>query len=63
MTQGLKKPKQKRNAKPKLTDKAQSERFMEAARNYGVDESGQKFERALRVVLASPRNPIKKDTA
>ena len=33
--------------KPKLTDKEQSERFKEAARELGVDESGEEFERAF----------------
>ena len=31
----------KEKAKPKLTDKEQSERFKEAARELGVDESGE----------------------
>ncbi len=51
MTQGLKKPKLKRTAKPKLTDKAQSERFIEAARIAGVDENSEKFERTIAALL------------
>jgi len=37
----------KKKAKPKLTDKEQSERFKETARELGVDESGECFERAF----------------
>lgn len=33
--------------KPKLSDKEQSERFMETARELGVDESGDAFEKAF----------------
>jgi hypothetical protein len=44
-------PPKKKKAKPKLTDKEQSERFIEAARKFGVDESGGKFERALSGIL------------
>jgi hypothetical protein len=37
--------------KPKLTDKEQSERFKEAARELGVDETGAAFERAFKKVV------------
>jgi hypothetical protein len=37
----------KKKAKPKLSDKEQSERFKETARELGVDESGEEFERAF----------------
>jgi hypothetical protein len=37
----------KKKAKPKLTDKKQSERFKETARELGVDESGKLFDRAF----------------
>jgi hypothetical protein len=37
----------KAKPKPKLSDKEQSERFIEAARELGVDESGEEFERAF----------------
>ena len=41
-------PKKKRaKPKPKLTDKEQSERFIKAARELGVDETGKKFEEAF----------------
>ena len=48
----------KKKAKPKLTDKEQSERFKQAARELGVDESGEDFEGAFRrVASVKPRPP------
>jgi hypothetical protein len=47
----------KKPAKPKLTDKEQSERFIETARELGVDESGEQFEKALREILPSKSIP------
>lgn len=44
-------PPKKKKPKPKLSDKEQSERFMETARELGVDESGEEFERALRKII------------
>jgi hypothetical protein len=41
----------KKKAKPKLSDKEQSERFKEAARELSVDESGEHFERAFRKIV------------
>ena len=41
----------KKKAKPKLTDKEQSERFKETARKLGVDESGKDFELAIRKII------------
>ena len=41
----------KKKAKPKLTDKEQSERFIEIARQLDVDESGKAFERALEKIV------------
>lgn len=41
----------KKKAKPKLTDKEQSERFKETARELGVDESGEEFERTLKSII------------
>jgi hypothetical protein len=46
----------KKKAKPKLTDKEQSERFKETARTLGVDESGKPFERAI-AKIAPPKRP------
>ena len=45
------KAKAMRSPKPKTTDKAQSERFIEAARELGVEETGEKFDRAVQTVL------------
>ena len=41
----------KKKAKPKLTDKEQSERFKKTARELGVDESGRAFEKALKKLV------------
>lgn len=41
----------KAKPKPKLSDKEQSERFMETARELGVDESGRAFEKAFEKVI------------
>jgi hypothetical protein len=43
-----KREKAKPKQRPKFTDKAQSERFIEAARKLGVEEVGPAFEEALR---------------
>jgi hypothetical protein len=40
----------KAKPKPKLTDKEQSERFKQTARQLGVDESGEHFEKAFRKI-------------
>ena len=45
----------KAKPKPKLTDKEQSERFKEIARELGVDESGQAFERAVSKLISHPQ--------
>jgi hypothetical protein len=42
------KPKRK---SPKNTDKEQSERFKEAARTLGVDESGKEFELTIKKIV------------
>ena len=44
----------KAKPKPKLTDKEQSQRFIETARELGVDESGEPFERAFAKVVKAP---------
>jgi hypothetical protein len=41
----------KKKAKPELSDKEQSERFKQTARKLGVDESGEKFDRALKKIV------------
>ena len=43
------KPKPTSKRKGKFTDKAQSERFIGAARELGIEETGEAFERALKV--------------
>jgi hypothetical protein len=43
------KPKAKR--KPKFTDKAQSERFIESARKLGIEETGEAFDKAVDKIL------------
>jgi hypothetical protein len=43
--------------KPKLSDKEQSERFMETAREIGVDESGEAFEKAFKRIAKSQAKP------
>jgi hypothetical protein len=45
----------KKKAKPKLTDKEQSERFKQIARELGVDESGEPFEKAFRAVAGQDK--------
>jgi hypothetical protein len=42
--------------KPKKRDPEQSRRFKEAARDLGVDESGEAFERAFKKIVP-PRRP------
>ena len=41
----------KAKPKPKLTDKEQSERFIETARELGVDESGEEFDKTISQIL------------
>ena len=41
----------KAKPKPKLTDKEQSERFKQTARELGADESGKEFEKAFKAVI------------
>jgi hypothetical protein len=43
----------KKKAKPKLTDKEQSERFIETARALGVDESGKEFNKTFNKIISS----------
>jgi len=46
----------KKKAKPKLSDKEQSERFIQTARKLRVDESGENFEKTFRAVV-KPNRP------
>jgi hypothetical protein len=51
-------PKAKESRKPKLSDKAQSERFIEAARELGIEKTGDEFSAAIeRIVSRKP--PLK----
>lgn len=42
-------------AKPEKKEKSQRERFIEAAREVGVDETGKEFERLFERVMPSKR--------
>ena len=46
------KPKAKPKPRPKFTDKAQSERFIETARLLSAEQPGEAFERAVHTVLS-----------
>lgn len=45
------KAKAKAKPKPKFTDKAESERFIEAARKLGIEETGDAFEKAFHKIV------------
>ncbi len=47
----------KKPAKRKTADKGQFERFVEAAREIGVDEDPEALDRAFQRVIPSPRRP------
>jgi hypothetical protein len=47
----------KKKAKPKLTDKEQSERFKQTARELGVDETGRDFNKAVEIII-QPKRPF-----
>ncbi|MGY3034115.1 hypothetical protein ACVIIV_003285 [Bradyrhizobium sp. USDA 4354] len=47
----------KAKPKPKLSDKEQSERFMQTARELGVDESGEAFETTFRKIAKAKEPP------
>ena len=53
------KPKPKRKPKAKLTDKAQSERFKQTAREWGVEEKAD-FESIFTKVIPPKRRTAKK---
>jgi hypothetical protein len=46
----------KKKAKPKLTDKEQSERFKQTARELGVDESGKAFSETFNKIVKKQRS-------
>lgn len=45
----------KQNQKSKFTDKAQSERFIETARQLGAEKTGEAFDRSFRKIVP-PKN-------
>lgn len=47
----------KKKAKPKLTDKEQSERFISNARELDVDETGERFERTVAKIITPLTKP------
>ena len=49
------KPKPKPTSKPKLTDAERHARFVDMAREVGVDESPEAFERAFEKVVRTPQ--------
>lgn len=50
-------------AKPKPKDeKPQRERFIETAREVGVDESGEAFERAIKKIVPQSQRPKRPDS-
>jgi hypothetical protein len=51
----------KKKAKPKLTDKEQSERFIETARSLGSDESGEPFERVAAEIIKPPKQGSRRE--
>jgi hypothetical protein len=51
----------KKKAKPKLTDKEQSERFIETARKLGADETGKKFDETFRKIVSNKGRPGRLD--
>jgi hypothetical protein len=51
---------EKQRRKPKITDKRQSERFKETARQLGAEESTEAFERTLSQLAPPKRRPLGK---
>ncbi len=49
--------KPKAKPKPRYTDKAQSERFIETARERGIEETGEAFERAFKKIVPPRLRP------
>jgi hypothetical protein len=43
----------KREDRAKAKEKSQAERFIEAARQVGVDETGKEFERVLKTIVST----------
>lgn len=51
-------PKDKNEAKPKLTDAERHKRFVETAKEIGASESAEEFDKAFQLI-ARPAKPIK----
>ena len=49
-------PPKKAKPKPKLSDKEQSERFKQTARELEVDESGDAFEKAFKRIVRTDKD-------
>lgn len=61
MTEAADPPKRKKaKPKPKFSDKEQSERFIETARELVVEESGKEFDRAMEKLVTPPRVTLAK---
>ena len=58
MAQG-EKAKTKKKPKLKLRDKAQSERFIEAARELGIEETGSRFDDNFTAIVSTKRQSPK----
>lgn len=48
-----------RTPKPKPDDPAQSKRFIEAAREHGVDEDPEAFERVFKKIVPTKKPPLR----
>jgi hypothetical protein len=46
-----------RSRKPKTTDRAQSDRFIEAARQLGIESVDDRFSKAVDAVIRAPKLP------
>ena len=55
----VKAEKPKAKPRPKFTDKAQSERFIETARKLGVEETGEAFEAQFKKIVPTKRPPTR----
>ena len=55
MAQGEKPKATRPKRNPKRSDKAQSERFIEAARTLGIEETGDKFGKSFEKILNAPK--------
>lgn len=53
----VKAEKPKAKSKPKLTDKAQSERFVETARQLGAEQTSEAFDQAFAKIVTSKLKP------